>query len=295
MTHTSVIPFSGLFAGKEDADRAPTSLLGVCDATQSTHRDCCAAAPPAIREAYDGNCHNTFSEQMVNCEGMVADLGDLHPSGNGFPEDAARYRASVTAELERGRVPFVLGGDHAITPPLVSAFEGQEPIHVVQWDAHPDLYPVFEGNRFSHACVAARLLEFPHVASVTQIGIRTESPVQVAVRENRPGRVRSISAREAAHRTTLLDHLPRGARIYLTVDMDGFDPAFAPEVAHPVPGGLSARAGIDLIHEIGNRFHLVGMDVVEACPGGDREQRTLLLAARLIHEGVSLIVDSIGR
>ncbi len=282
------IPFAGLLASK-DAD-VPASLLGVRDASQSTHRNACAAAPPAIRLAYDGNCYNAFSERMADCEGKLADLGDLLPSGDGFDADAVRYRDAVAAERDRRRVPFVLGGDHAITPPLVQGFQGDGALHVVQWDAHPDMNPEFEGSRTSHACVAARLLEFPHVASLTQIGIRTDTPVQRAAREAHPGRVHAISAREGARRSAFLDHLSDGARIYLTVDMDGFDPAFAPAVAHPVPGGLSARAGLDLIHEIGTRFRLVGMDVVEACPGGDREQRTLLLAARLIHEGVGLVV-----
>ncbi len=295
MIDAPVIPFSGLFAAGDAADRAPASLLGICDATRSTHRNACAKAPPAIRQAYDGNCYNAFSERMVDCGGAVADLGDLHPSGNGFEADAARYRAAVAAERDRGRTPFILGGDHAITPPLVQAFGDGGALHVVQWDAHPDLHPDFEGSRTSHACVAARLLEFSHVASLTQIGIRTDTPVQRSVREAHARRVHSISAREGARRSTLLDHLPDGARVYLTVDMDGFDPAFAPAVAHPVPGGLTARAGLDLLHEIGRRFVLVGMDVVEACPGGDREQRTLLLAARLIHEGVGLVVDAAGR
>ncbi len=283
-----MIPFAGLLTKHPDA---PASLLGVRDATQSTFRSACSDAPPAIRVAYDGDCHNSCTEAMVDCAGALYDLGDLEPSAEGFQSDKERYRKAVAPELDAGRVPFVLGGDHAITPPLVAAFEGRGDLHVVQWDAHPDMYPDFEGNRDSHACVAARLLEFPWVRSVTQIGVRTENPVQLALREAHPGRVRSITAREAARRTSFLDHLPDGARVYLTIDMDGFDPAFAPAVAHPVPGGLSARAGLDLVHEIGRRFRLAGMDVVEACPGGDAEQRTLLLAARLIHEGVGLAVS----
>ena len=285
------VPFGGLLASGADAERAPASLLGVMDATQSTYRDRCAEAPPAIRTAYDGACYNTVSETGVDCAGSVLDLGDLRPAGGSFREDATRYTAAVAAELERGRTPFILGGDHAITPALVAAYAGRGPLHVVQWDAHPDMYPDFEGNRDSHACVAARLLEMPHVATITQIGIRTETAVQRGVREAAGGRVTQIPAWEAEKRAALLAHLPADAAIYLTVDMDGFDPAFAPAVAHPVPAGLSARAGLELVKGTGAAGRrLAGMDVVEACPDG-RDDRTLILAARLIHEGVAIVLS----
>ena len=280
------VPFAGLFAAEEARDAAPVSLLGIADATQSTFRNRCASAPRAIRAAYDGACYNGFSERLVDCSARVADLGDLLPSPEGFGKSAARYRDRVRAELDRGRVPFVIGGDHAITPAVVAAWDGKEPIQVVQWDAHPDMYPDFEGNRDSHACVAARLLELDQVAGITQIGIRAETSVQRAVRHASAARVRQIPAWKAARGDPLLDHLPEGAAVYLTFDMDGFDPAFAPAVAHPVPGGLSARAGLDLIHEVETRgLRLVGMDVVEACPDG-ADERTLILAARLLHEGI---------
>ena len=291
MNEPTGIPFGGLIAAGKAAERSSVSLLGVMDATQSTYRDRCAEAPPAIRAAYDGACYNPVSETGVDCAGSVRDLGDLRPDPGGFRESAARYRAAVAAELASGRTPFILGGDHAITPALVAAYAGRGPIQVVQWDAHPDMYPDFEGNPDSHACVAARLLEMPHVASITQIGIRTETSVQRGIRESSGARVTQIPAREAERRSAFLSHLPEGAAIYLTVDMDGFDPAFAPAVAHPVPGGLSGRAGLDLVREIGSgRRRLVGMDVVEACPD-DRDNRTLILAARLIHEGVGAVLS----
>ena len=231
----------------------------------------------------------------MDCAGSVADLGDLRPATTAFRANATRYTAAVESELARGRTPFILGGDHAITPALVAAYAEHGPIHVVQWDAHPDMYPDFEGNRDSHACVAARLLEMDHVATVTQIGIRTETAVQRKVRDSAGGRVIQIPAWEAEKREAVLTHLPETAVVYLTVDMDGFDPAFAPAVAHPVPAGLSARAGLELVKEIGaTGRRLAGMDVVEACPD-DRDNRTLILAARLIHEGVATVLAAGGQ
>ena len=286
-----LVPLAGIIAEGAAAERAPAALIGVCDATQSSYQDRCALAPPAIRRAYDGACFNSWSESFVNCAGAMADRGDLHPDPGGFRASAAAYRGAVRAELDRGRVPFILGGDHAITPALVAAWAGLGPIHVVQWDAHPDMHPHFQGNPDSHACVAARLLEHEHVAGITQIGIRTETGWQLGVRQAAGARVRQIPAWEAERGGPLLDHLPDDARVYFTFDLDGFDPAFAPAVAHPVPGGLTARAGLNLIHELrrsGRR--LVGMDVVEGCPDA-ADQRTLILAGRLIHEGVATVLD----
>lgn len=297
MRHSEHIPFGGLLAPPGAAETARVSLLGVKDATQSSCEDRCASAPPLIRSAYDGSCFNPSAESGVDCAGRILDRGDLEPSGEGFPADAARYRDAVREELERGRTPFILGGDHAITPALVDAYRDRDlpggGLHVVQWDAHPDMHPDFDGNPHSHACVAARLLERPHLASLTQVAIRTETAVQRRVRDAAAIPIATITAREAERRSgALLSGIPRGSALYLTVDLDGFDPAFAPGVAHPVPGGLSARAGLDLIHEIGERgLRLVGMDVVEACPRpGD--DRTLVLAARLVHEAMALVLSA---
>lgn len=295
MKRPDPIAFGGLLAAPEAEADAPVSLLGVRDATQSSWEDTCADAPPRIRAAYDGACFNPASESGVDCSGRVLDLGDLGPSGAGFAADSARYRSAVARELDQGRVPFILGGDHAITPALFSAYAGRAEftggIQVVQWDAHPDLHPDFDGNPHSHACVAARLLEMSLVTTLTQIAVRTETAIQREVRQAEGERVIPITAREAERRAGgLLAHLPPGAALYLTVDLDGFDPACAPGVAHPVPGGLSARAGLDLIHEIRERgFRLVGMDVVEACPRRD-DDRTLILAARLVHEAIAVVL-----
>ena len=216
MIRPAPIPFGGLLAEGGARDHAPASLLGVMDATQSTYDDLSAAAPPVIRAAYDGANYNSWSESGVDCAGTVLDLGDLRPSREGFTADAARYQAAFEAELARGRIPFALGGDHAVTVPLVRAYGAVEeragPIHVAHWDAHPDMHPDYDGNPDSHACVTARLLEMRHVASLTQIGIRTDTNLQRSIREAQGDRVTQIPAWEAPKRAgALLAHLPEGA------------------------------------------------------------------------------------
>ena len=102
------------------------------------------------------------------------------------------------------------------------------PIHVVQIDAHPDVYEDFEGSRSSHACVAARLLEMEHVASVTQLGIRTLNAGQSGQLERYSDRLRILYAKDLLAELPKLSHIAAGAPVYLTVDLDGLDPSVAP-------------------------------------------------------------------
>jgi agmatinase len=183
------------------------------------------------------------------------------------------------------KIPFIMGGDHAITIPVVEALRIlDEPVHVVQIDAHPDLYTEFQGVPHSHACVATRILEMEHVASLTQIGIRTLNDEQSTQLVRFHDRLRILFARDLTGPLPSLKHIPDNALLYLTVDMDGFDPAFAPGVSHPVPGGLTSRQVLTFIQN--GHWKLVGMDAVEVNPSADMGNLTLLLAARLLHEGM---------
>ena len=282
-----VIPFAGCFATEPRAQkRARLVFVGLADDSQSSHRRGCAQGPARIRLAYDGNCYNPCTEAGVDLSGAVADAGDLTSQGSW--ELTARAFRECTAQLVAGgKIPFFAGGDHAVTVPAVAGLaERGERIHVIQIDAHPDLYPVYEGNPNSHACVAARLLEMSHVASVTQLGIRTLNPVQREHGKHFGDRIRLFFAYDLPGRLPALQHIPPDARVYLTVDLDGFDPAFAPGVAHPVPGGLTPRQVLDFIRAA--PWKLVGMDVVELNPSLDVNNQTAILAARLLHEGMGL-------
>jgi agmatinase len=277
------VPLAGLLT--DDRAKSPFRLLGIADDSQSSFRRGAASAPARIRAAYDGRCYNATSESGVDLSGTVVDLGDLTPRAS-WTESAAAYRAAVEGILERDEVPFVLGGDHAVSVPVVAAFAAfGRPIHVVQIDAHPDLYPDFEGNASSHACVAARLLEMPHVATLTQLGIRTMTAVQHEVARRHADRLRVHEARNL-HRD-LLAHVPgSGELVYLTIDLDGFDPSCAPGVAHAVPGGLAPRDVLDLLAAA--RWRLVGADVVELNPARDLNEQTAILAGRLLHEAIAI-------
>jgi agmatinase len=278
------IPFAGLFA-KRPAARTPWAFVGIADDSQSSFLRGPADAPGCIRRAYDGRCYNATTESGIDLSSSVTDLGDLKPRRR-WEESAASYRARIEEILKEGFTPFLAGGDHAVTVPVLQAFAVlRRSLHVIQIDAHPDLYPEFEGNPDSHACAGARALEMSHVASLTQIGIRTMNEEQKRQAERWSDRLHVLEARKVEGAPIPdLTHIPTGAPVYLTVDMDGFDPAFAPGVSHPVPGGLTARQVLGLI--LRGHWTLVGMDVVEVNPSRDIQYATAILAARLLHEGM---------
>ncbi len=289
-TPNSSIPFAGCFTSKR---AVPLVFVGIPDDSQSSYRAGCAGGPDTIRNAYDGSSFNSTTESGVNLAESVLDFGNL-PAEDTWETSADSYRTAIRSLVDEGKRIFVAGGDHAITVPVVDAFSALgEPIHVVQIDAHPDLYFDFEGSKGSHACVAARLVEMNHVASVTQFGIRTLNDTQTEQVERHQDRLRIYFARDLEGPLPELDHIPDNAPVYLTVDLDGFDPGFAPGVSHPVPGGLTPRQVSSFLQRSG--WNLVGMDVVELNPSTDLHDLTAILAARLLHEGMGLAAKRLSR
>jgi len=278
-----VLPFAGCFTN-DPQKQTPLVFAGLPDDSQSSFRRGSARGPQRIRLAYDGNCYNATTESGVDLTGMVADLGDL-PSKSSWVLTARSYQEFASRLFQIGKIPFFAGGDHAVTVPIIDALaELGEPVHIVQIDAHPDLYPDFEGNRHSHACTISRALEMRHVASVTQLGIRTLNAAQMPQLERYRDRLHIFFARDLPGELPMLSHIFKGAPVYLTVDLDGLDPAFAPGVSHPVPGGLTPRQVLNFIQKA--NWKLAGMDVVEVNPDLDVNDQTAILAARLLHEAM---------
>lgn len=279
----ALIPFAGCLTKDPSAD---TSLvfIGIPDDSQSTYRWGCSRGPGLIRTVYDGRSFNSTSESGADLAGSVIDFGNIEPSDS-WQSSAAHYQTSIESLLMDRKIPFILGGDHAVTIPAVEAMRIlDEPVHVIQIDAHPDLYAEYHGVPHSHACVAARILEMEHVVSLTQLGIRTLNDEQSTQLVRFHDRLRILFARDLTGPLPGLRHIPDDALVYLSVDLDGFDPAFAPGVSHPVPGGLTSRQVLTLIQN--GRWKLVGMDVVELNPSADVNNLTAILAARLLHEGM---------
>lgn len=284
----NLIPFAGCFgADGLSSDFKGPVFVGLPDDSQSSYVKGCSAGPETIRMAYDGRCYNSTSEYGVDLAGRVADYGDI-PSHECFQKTYQAYFRVAESLFRQGKNPFFAGGDHAVTVPVVDALRALEKsVQVVQIDAHPDLYQEFMGSSLSHACTAARMLEMDHVERVVQIGIRSANPAQREQMNRFGARLRVFEAHELGLARSLLDYTGADLPVYLSIDMDGFDPAFAPGVSHPVPGGLMPRQVLNLFHR--PDWELIGMDVVEVNPQRDFNNLTAILAARILHEGMAYI------
>lgn len=171
----------------------------------------------------------------------------------------------VAAEvIERGKFPVVLGGEHSITPPIVAAMARKHPgLSVLQLDAHADLRESFMGTPHNHACAMRRVLEH---ARCTQVAIRSLSPEEAAAIPSLPTRIfYDFNMRDDPDwMERVVDSL--SDTVYITIDVDGFDPAIMPATGTPEPGGLSWREALALLRAVSTRRHIVGCDIVELSP-----------------------------
>ncbi|MFO7664401.1 MAG: agmatinase [Chloroflexota bacterium] len=251
-------------------------LLGVPYDANSSFQRGAALAPARIRETLHSGSSNWFTELGVDLQaGGWVDAGDvvLPPQ----PGDLPALTEAAGHILEQGGRVLALGGDHSITYPLVRAqarFHG--PLTILHIDAHPDLYDSLDGNPFSHACPFARIMEAGLAARLVQVGIRTLNDHQRA----QAGRfeVEMIEMGEWSRGRRPVVEGP----FYLSLDLDGLDPAYAPGVSHHEAGGLTTREVIDLLHDLPGP--ILGADLVEYNPLRDPTGITAALAAKLVKE-----------
>lgn len=254
------------------------TLIGLPYDGSSSFQRGAAAAPPVIRQALHSPAGNSWTETGVDvgAAGALADAGDVPLAGSGA-EVRGKIEAALRTLLESGGRPIVLGGDHSITYPIVRALRGFHPrLSVLHVDAHPDLYPEFAGDPYSHACPFARVLEEGLIDRLVQVGIRASNAVQRAQAGRYGVDVIDMRAWVAGRRPRL------EGPVYVSIDLDGFDPSAAPGVSHREPGGLSARDVLSVLHALS--VPLVGADVVEFNPGQDPSGVTAALCGKLVKE-----------
>jgi agmatinase len=256
---------------------ADASLLGVPWDEHSSFLRGPALAPAAIREALRSPSSNPSTESGLGLgdEPRLDDAGDLEiPSG---PSAVEAIEDGVSRLLDQGRRVLALGGDHAIAYPAVRAHARRhDGLTLVQLDAHPDLYDEFEGDRLSNACPFARIMEEGRVRRLVQLGIRTMNAPQQA-----QARRFGVDVVEMKAWHSDLEITAEGP-VYVSLDLDVLDPAFAPGVSHPEPGGLSTRDVIGLLQRLPGP--VVGADLVELNPTRDPTGISARVAAKLAKE-----------
>ncbi len=260
------------------------SLLGIPFDTNSSYMRGAAAAPAAIRSALHSSAGNYWTEAGVDLgeEGAFQDAGDVHLGADAF----ADIEKAVGKVMDSGCRPVCLGGDHSITLPIMRAAGKRVPaLTIIHFDAHPDLYDELDGNRMSHACPFARIMEERLANKLIQVGIRTATGHQ---REQaKKFGVDIIEMRQLP----ALQSLKVKGPVYVSFDMDVLDPAFAPGISHREPGGMSVRDALAHLSVIQN---VVGADVVEFNPVQDISDITARVAAKVLKELLGRMIGGSG-
>ena len=280
-------PF-GLF-DPEDCDyaTAAAAILPVPFERTVSYGTGTGAGPAAILQA--SAQVEEFDEELgyEPCKQGVATLPFCVPESKDLAEALGEIEAAARKPLTDGKFLLTLGGEHSLTLALVRAVldvSGNEPLGVVQFDAHADLRDSYEGSPLSHACVLRRVLELN--LPTLSVGLRSLSAPEAALIENRAlpviraPELENPEAAEARFRNSL-EALPR--RIYLTFDLDFFDPSLVPATGTPEPGGGRWYPTLRLLRTLFETKDVVAMDLVELAPMAGHSSSDFV-AARLAYK-----------
>ena len=185
----------------------------------------------------------------------------------------------VSSLLAQDKLVVTLGGEHSVSVGSIIAHSEKYPnLSVLQLDAHADLRPEYHGSKFNHACVMARAIE---MAQIVQVGIRSMDECELAGLDQ--GRV--FFAENIYSNDTWIDQAigKLTDNVYLTIDLDVFDPSILPSTGTPEPGGLGWYQVLKLIRRLTEQKRLVGFDIVELCPN-ENAKASDLLAAKLLYK-----------
>ena len=296
------LTFAGLPACTDlTALKAEIAIVGAPHGTsyQGGEASHAALGPEAIRRAaerYGAMVHHHDFDLggplLAGRDVGVVDCGDLP----GDPGDPAGNRRGITEAIRTvlgaGAVPIVLGGDDSIPIPFFRAFEGRGPLTVVQVDAHIDWRHEVDGVTEGPSSTMRRASEMDWIERLVQVGIRGVGSARAEeVEAAREFGVELVTAREveAEGVGSVLRRIPEGVPCLLTLDCDGLDPSVLPAVKAPVPGGLTYRQVIDLIHGLAQRADLRGFDLVELVPEKDVNGLGALTAARIVWNAIGAL------
>lgn len=231
--------------------------------------------------AYDHEDDATYLPETVR----IVDIGDADIVHTDTVKSHANIETGVRAILNAGALPVVIGGDHSVNIPCINAFDDQGDIHILQIDAHLDFVDERHGVRFGHGNPMRRAAEKPHVTGLTQVGIRNvSSTAREGYADARAMGSDILSVRQARKLgpKAVIDRIPEGARVYVTIDIDGFCPSIAPGTGTPSHGGFLYYDVLEMLQALANRHEVVGIDLVEVAPDYDPTGSTSILAAQVL-------------
>lgn len=275
--------------GRLDADVA---ILGAPFDAGTQWRSGARFGPRAVREAstlfsfghggaYDHEDDATYLPNSVR----IVDMGDADIIHTDTIGSHRNIETGVRAALAAGALPVTIGGDHSINIPCIRAFDDQGDIHLLQIDAHLDFVDERHGVRHGHGNPMRRAAERDHVTGLTQVGIRNvSSTAREGYEDARAMGSDILSVRQARDLGPrgVIAHVPEGARVYITIDIDAFCPSIAPGTGTPSHGGFLYYDVLEMLQVAARRHEIVGIDLVEVAPDHDPAGSTSILAAQVL-------------
>ena len=300
------LPFVGIatfgkypYVADWDAIDADVAILGAPFDAGTQFRAGARFGPRSIREAstlfsfghagaYDHEDDITYLEGA-----RIIDMGDADIVHTDTARSHANIELGVRKALAAGAIPIVLGGDHSVNIPCIDAYSDQAPFHVVQIDAHLDFVDERHGVRNGHGNPMRRAAEKPWVTGLTQIGIRNVSSTArdgYEAARAMGSDILSVRQARALGTAALLARIPKGARVYVSLDIDGFDPSIAPGTGTPSHGGFLYYEVLELLDGVARNHTVVGMDLVEVAPDYDHTGTTAILAAQVLLNAIGRVL-----
>ncbi len=286
-----------------DAISADVAILGAPFDFGTQWRAGARFGPRAVREAstlfafghagaYD---HEDDVVYLPADRARIVDIGDADIVHTDTIRSHQNIELGVRKILKAGAIPVVIGGDHSVNIPCVNAFDDQEPIHVVQVDAHLDFVDERHGVRLGHGSPMRRAAEKSYVTGLNQIGIRNVSSTAREGYEaaRRMGSdILSVRQFRKLGVEAVLERIPAGKRYYVTIDIDSFDPSIAAGTGTPSHGGFLYYEVLELLAGVAKRGTIVGLDLVEVAPDYDHSGSTAILAAQLLLNVIGRILNA---
>jgi len=284
-----------------DAINADFAVMGAPFDFGSQFRTGSRMGPRAIREAstlfsfghagaYDFEDDITY---LPSDSTRIVDIGDADIIHTDTIKSHANIKFGVKKILAAKAIPVVMGGDHSINIPCIDAFENEDPIHVIQIDAHLDFVDERHGVRYGHGNPMRRASEKEYVSGLTQIGIRNVSSTAkdgyIDARE-KGSKIFSVRHLRKMGIKKILDEIPKNKRYYITIDIDAFDPSIASGTGTPSHGGFYYYEVLELVDGIIKQGSVVGLDLVEVAPDYDLTNSTSTLAAQLLMNTIGRIL-----
>jgi agmatinase len=300
------LPFVGIstfgkrpYVADWDAIEADIAILGAPFDFGTQWRPGARFGPRAVREAstlfsfghagaYDHEDDATYLASDVR----IVDLGDADIIHTKTDESHANIEFGVRKILAAGALPVVIGGDHSINIPCINAFSKQEPVHVIQIDAHLDFVDSRHDVTAGHGNPMRRAIEKPWVSGMTQLGIRNVSSTAKEGYEDARARgsdILSVRQMRTLGLEGVLARIPVGVRYYVTIDIDAFCPSIAPGTGTPSHGGFLYYDVLEILQGLTQRGQIAGIDLVEVAPAYDPTDSTQILAAQLLLNFIGFI------